>query len=79
MPLQGSLSIERMCQLVPVSRRGFYRSLQEQQPVVKEMEVRSTLQQIAVEHRQLSPSAKNSLLPVSAHPAAEPLRALHSS
>jgi hypothetical protein len=29
MSLQGSLSIERMCQLVPVSRRGFYRSLKE--------------------------------------------------
>jgi hypothetical protein len=27
MSLQGSLSIERMCQMVPVSRRGFYRSL----------------------------------------------------
>jgi hypothetical protein len=25
---QGSLSIERMCQLAPVSRAGFYRSLQ---------------------------------------------------
>jgi hypothetical protein len=33
MPLQGNLSIERMCQMVPVSRRGFYESLQEQQPV----------------------------------------------
>jgi hypothetical protein len=29
---QGSLRIERMCQLAPVSRAGFYRSLQEQQP-----------------------------------------------
>ena len=27
MSLQGSLSLERMCQLVPVSRRSFYRSL----------------------------------------------------
>jgi putative transposase len=52
MPLQGSLSIERMCQLVAVSRRGFYRSLQGQQPVVEEMEVRSRIQQIAVEHRR---------------------------
>jgi hypothetical protein len=26
MSLQGRLSIERMCQIVPVSRRGFYRS-----------------------------------------------------
>ena len=28
MPLQGSLSIERMCQLAQVSRAGFYRYLQ---------------------------------------------------
>ena len=35
MSLQGSLSIERMCQMVPVSRRSFYRSLKEQQPVRK--------------------------------------------
>ena len=32
MPLQGSLSIERMCQLAGVSRRSFYRSLKERQP-----------------------------------------------
>jgi putative transposase len=49
---QGSLSIERMCQLVPVSRAGFYRSLQEQRPVEEEMAVRSAIQQIAVEHRR---------------------------
>ena len=29
MPMQGSLSIERMCQLAQVSRAGFYRSLAE--------------------------------------------------
>jgi putative transposase len=52
MSLQGSLSIERMCQLVPVSRRGFYRSLKEQQPAEEEMEVRSAIQQIALEHRR---------------------------
>jgi putative transposase len=52
MSLQGSLSIERMCQLVPVSRRGFYRSLKDQQPVEEEMEVRSAIQQIALEHRR---------------------------
>ena len=32
MSLQGSLSIERMCQMVPVSRRGFYRSLNNNSP-----------------------------------------------
>jgi transposase InsO family protein len=52
MTRQGSLSIERMCQLGPVSRAGFYRSLQEQRPVEEEMEVRSAIQQIAVEHRR---------------------------
>lgn len=52
MPLQGSLSIERLCQLAAVSRRGFYRSLQERRPAEEEMEVRSAIQQIAVEHRR---------------------------
>ncbi len=52
MSLQGSLSIERMCQLAQVSRAGFYRSLQEHQPVEEEMEVRSTIQQIVFEHRR---------------------------
>jgi putative transposase len=52
MPMQGSLSIERMCQLAQVSRAGFYRSLQEQTPVEEEMEVRSAIQQIAMEHRR---------------------------
>src|SRR6202008_4457712 len=52
MPVQGSLSIERMCQLAGVSRAGFYRSLQERAPVEEEMETRSAIQQIAVEHRR---------------------------
>jgi putative transposase len=52
MPMQGSLSIERMFQLGQVSRAGFYRSLQEQTPVEEEMEVRSAIQQIAMEHRR---------------------------
>jgi putative transposase len=52
MRLQGSLSIERMCQLAQVSRAGFYRSFQEQQPQQEEMELRSTIQQIFLEHRR---------------------------
>jgi transposase InsO family protein len=52
MPLQGSLSIERMCQLAAVSRRGFYRSLKERRPAEEEMEVRSAIQQVALEHRR---------------------------
>ncbi len=50
--MQGSLSIERMCQLAGVSRAGFYRSLQEEMPTEEDMEVRSAIQQIAVEHRR---------------------------
>jgi putative transposase len=52
MSLQGSLSIERMCQLAQVSRAGFYRSLQERESVEEEMEVRSMIQQIVLEHRR---------------------------
>jgi transposase InsO family protein len=52
MPLQGGLTIERMCQLAQVSRAGFYRWLQEPQPVEAEMEVRSAIEQIAMEHRR---------------------------
>jgi putative transposase len=47
-----SLSVERMCQLVPVSRGSFYRSLKEQQPADKEMEMRSAIQQIGLERRR---------------------------
>src|SRR5947207_2334918 len=52
MSLQGSLSIERMCELTRVSRASFYRSFREKHPVEEEMEVRSAIQQIAVEHRR---------------------------
>ena len=50
--LQGSLSIERMCHLAQVSRAGFYRSFQEQEPQAEEMDLRSTIQQIFLEHRR---------------------------
>ncbi len=49
---QGKLSIERMCQLAGVSRAGFYRWLQRQEPVEEELEVRSVIQQIIVEHKR---------------------------
>jgi len=52
MPMQGGLSIEQMCRLTGVSRASFYRSLQEQMPGEEDMEVRSAIQQIAVEHRR---------------------------
>jgi transposase InsO family protein len=51
MPLQGSLSIERMCQLAQVSRAGYYRFLQRQAPVEEDMVLRSAIQQIVVENR----------------------------
>src|SRR5215469_11297096 len=52
MLLQGSLSIDRMCQLVPFSRRSFYRALRDQRPAEEKTEVRSVIQQIALEHRR---------------------------
>ena len=52
MPMQGGLSIERMCELARVSRAGFYRLLQEQSPAEEDIEVRSVIQQIALEHRR---------------------------
>jgi putative transposase len=52
MPLQGRLSIEHMCQLSALNRRGFYRSLQQREQAEEETEVRSLIQQIALEHRR---------------------------
>ena len=52
MSRQGGLRIERMCQLAQVSRAGFYRSLQEAQPVEEAMLVRAEIQQIALAHRR---------------------------
>ena len=52
MRLQGnSLSIDRMCQLAQVSRAGFYRSFKEREPLQEELDLRSTMQQIFLEHR----------------------------
>jgi len=50
--MQGSLSIERMCELVRVSRTSFYRSLQHREPQEESMEVRSAIQRVALEHRR---------------------------
>ncbi|HEY8184859.1 MAG TPA: IS3 family transposase [Pyrinomonadaceae bacterium] len=52
MSLQGNLSVERMCQLAQVSRPSFYRSLQQHEPELEEMELRTTVQQIFLEHRR---------------------------
>ena len=50
--MQGSLSIERMCYLAQVSRAGFYRSFRKNRPNEEEMEVRSAIQQVVIEHRR---------------------------
>jgi putative transposase len=52
MPMQGGLSVERMCELARVSRAGFYRSLRESAPGEEDVEVRSVIQRIALEHRR---------------------------
>jgi putative transposase len=51
MPLQGRLSIERMCHLAQVSRAGFYRNLRRGWPAEEELTLRSAIQEIALEHR----------------------------
>ena len=50
--MQGSLSIERMCLLAGVSRAGFYRFLKAHVPNEEETEVRSAIQQVALQHRR---------------------------
>ena len=50
--MQGSLSIERMCQLAGVSRASFYRSLAAREPVEEDTEVRSAIQKIFAEHKR---------------------------
>ncbi|HEY6967727.1 MAG TPA: IS3 family transposase [Candidatus Angelobacter sp.] len=52
MPLQGNLSVARMCKLADVSRAGFYRFLLQEWPAEEEMEVRSVIQQIVLEHKR---------------------------
>jgi len=52
MSVQGSLSIERMCRLAGVSRAGFYRELEQSAGVEQDMELRSEMQRIAVQHRR---------------------------
>jgi hypothetical protein len=52
MPMQGGLSIERMCELARDSRAGFYRSLRERASGEEDVEVRSVIQRTALEHRR---------------------------
>src|ERR1700747_850407 len=50
--VKAALSIERMCQLLPVSKRFYYRARKARPPAEEETEVRSIIQQIALEHRR---------------------------
>jgi len=52
MTVQGNLGVERMCLLAQVSRASFYRSLKERGPAEEEVEARSALQQVVLEHRR---------------------------
>ena len=52
MSLQGNLGVARMCKLAEVSRAGFYRFLEHEAPVELEMELRSLIQQIVLEHKR---------------------------
>jgi len=51
MPLQGNLGVERMCQLAVVSRAGFYRYLRRGWQWEEEVALRSTVQDVVIEHR----------------------------
>ena len=51
MPLQGSLGVERMCQLAAVSRAGYYRYLRRGWQWEEEVALRSTVQDVVIEHR----------------------------
>jgi transposase InsO family protein len=52
MSMQGALSVERMCRLAGVNRAGFYRWLMPVDPAAEDMEVRSAMQQIVIEHKR---------------------------
>jgi putative transposase len=51
MRAQGRLSIQRMCELAGVSRASFYRHWETEEPTVAEMELRNSIQGLAVAHR----------------------------
>ena len=51
MPLQGHLSVERMCRLAQVSRAGFYRYLRGNWQDEEEVALRSAVQKCVIEHR----------------------------
>jgi transposase InsO family protein len=52
MSLQGSVKIERLCRWAGVSRAGFYRELEQSHGVQQDMELRSQMQKVALQHRR---------------------------
>jgi transposase InsO family protein len=50
--MQGSLSIERMCQIGQVSRASFYRWLKPKPGAEEDLDVRSAIQRIVLDHRR---------------------------
>ena len=52
MNTQGELSIERLCELVPVSRASFYRHWEQAAPNEAEMALRDAIQKAAVRHHR---------------------------
>jgi putative transposase len=52
MPMQGSLSVERMCRVAAASRATFYRWLEPSPPVEEEVEVREAIQAVVLAHRR---------------------------
>jgi putative transposase len=51
MPLQGGLSVERMCQLAQVSRASFYRYLQRGWQSEEQVVLRSAVQNVVMQHQ----------------------------
>lgn len=51
MPLQGRLSVERMCQLAQVSRASFYRYLRRGWQAEEEMALRSAIHNVVMQHQ----------------------------
>src|SRR5215471_11472733 len=47
----GGPSIQRMCQLLGISRASFYRHWEKAEPAAAEMALRSALQRLALAHR----------------------------
>ena len=52
MQLEGSLAVDTMCRLAGLSRATFYRHLAQRHPRQEEMELRSQVQQLALDHHR---------------------------